>query len=381
MQIKSLDLFKEYQNIKPEIHRAIVNIIQKANFIGGEPLREFENHFATFTQTKGCVGVGNGTDALEIAIKSLNLPKNSEIILPSNTFIASLEAILNTGHQAVLVDCGEDYLIDPIKIQNAITSKTSAIMVVHLYGRACDMESILKIANKHNLKIIEDCSQAHGAKILYHGKPKSIGSIGDIGCFSFYPGKNLGAYGDGGAIVSNEIDLIEKCKIIANHGIKNNKYDHSLVGRNSRLDTIQAAILDIKLKYLQTNNQYRQNISKIYDKHLSVFQNILLPPKTDYQDSNVWHLYVIRLINKFKGKRKIILDFLEKNNIACGIHYPQDLGSLPFINSLDNCKVSSNQYAKEYSKEILSLPIGTHIREKEIEYIANKFQELQNLIK
>ncbi|PAF43881.1 DegT/DnrJ/EryC1/StrS family aminotransferase [Helicobacter sp. 11S03491-1] len=378
MEIKFLDLSQEYAHLKSEIDCIMDEILQSSSFIGGKYLQEFETNFAHFMQARGCVGVGNGTDALEIAIKALNLEPNSEIILPANSFIASAEAILNNGHQAVFVDCKEDYLIDPLCIQNALTKKTAAIMPVHLYGKACDMETIIQIAQTHHLKIIEDCSQAHGAKAIVCGEEKSIGSIGDVGCFSFYPSKNLGAYGDGGAIISNDLGLLETCFEIANHGIKNHdKYNHHLIGRNSRLDALQAGILNIKLKYLKASNTYRQQLAKIYHENLSIFKNILPPSLEGFEDNSVWHLYVIRMVGSWEGKREAMIRHLKQNNIACGIHYPSDLGSLDIITTHCNCKVISNKNAKKYAKEILSLPIGNHISQKEIQLICQKIQEFE----
>lgn len=380
MQIKFLDLYAEYNILKPQIDSLLSEILHSSVFVGGKYVQKFEENFSRFNRTKGCVGVGNGTDALEIAIKALNLPVASEIIVPANTFFASVESILNSGYKAVLVDCTEDYLIDIKALENAISPKTSAIMPVHLYGRACDMNSIMDLAKKHSLKVIEDCSQAHGAKILWKDEIKNVGSIGNVGCFSFYPGKNIGAYGDGGAIISNDLELLKICRSISNHGITNNKYDHALIGRNSRLDSLQAGILDIKLKRLQDSNAARQKCAETYSQNLSTFENIFLPPKSCFKENNVWHLYVIRLVKKWKGKRKIIMEYLEKNGIACGIHYPQDLGSLEVLLGHPECKIASNKNAKKYASDILSLPIGEHIKQEQILYICEKFYELEKII-
>lgn len=374
MRIKFLDLTQNYYNLKSQIDPLISEILETSNFIGGKFLQEFEENFACFTQTRGCVGVGNGTDALEIAIKALCLPKNSEIILPANSFIASCEAILNNDLKAVFVDCNENYLIDTDKILEAITPQTSAIMPVHLYGRTCDMYPILQIAHKHDLKIIEDCSQAHGAKTQSN---KSIGSIGDIGCFSFYPGKNLGAYGDGGAIVSNDITLLQNCRSISNHGTKNSeKYLHIQIGRNSRLDALQAAILNIKLKFLPAHNIHRQKNACLYEEKLHGLKNILTPT-TSIRMENVWHLFVVRLIGEWEGKRDEMKKYLAKNGVDTSIHYPQALNEIQAIASHPNCIVSSSANAKSFAKNILSLPIGEHIGEKEITYICEVISKFQ----
>lgn len=374
MDIKFLDLTKEYHQLKPEIDLALEEIFQSSSFINGKQVSDFEAHFADFLGVGGCIGVGNGTDALEIAIKALNLPKDSEIILPANSFIASLEAIINNGYKAVLVDCGEDFLIDNECIKKAISPKTSAIMPVHLYGRACNMEKILEIAKQNNLKIIEDSSQAHGAKSIINGSYKNVGSIGDVGCFSFYPGKNLGAYGDGGAISSNDIALLQKCKIIANHGNDKEKYHHILLGRNSRLDSIQAAIIDIKLKYLSQSNEHRQQISELYTKKLSSIPHITTPPPSSYKNHCVWHLYTIILDDNIY-KRDELKQYLQDRAISTGIHYPQALSEIKAVTQNPNCILYPTPNAQKYSKNTLSLPIGNHIQEKEVDYICGVIED------
>lgn len=374
MDIKFLDLTKEYHQLKPEIDLALKEIFQSSSFINGKQVSDFEAHFADFLEVSGCIGVGNGTDALEIAIRALNLPKDSEIILPANSFIASLEAVVNNGHKAVLVDCGEDFLIDSECIKKALTPKTSAIMPVHLYGRACNMEKILEIAKQNNLKIIEDCSQAHGAKSILNGSYKNVGSIGDIGCFSFYPGKNLGAYGDGGAISSNDIALLQKCKIIASHGNDKEKYHHILLGRNSRLDSIQAAIIDIKLKYLAQANEHRQQISELYTEKLSKIPHIITPPPSSYKNHCVWHLYTIILEGNLY-KRDELKQYLQDHRVSTGIHYPQALSEIKAVTQNPDCILHPTPNAQKYSKNILSLPIGNHIQEKEVDYICGVIRD------
>lgn len=374
MNIKFLDLAKEYHQLKAEIDLALEEIFQSSSFINGKQVSDFEAHFADFLQVGGCVGVGNGTDALEIAIKALNLPKGSEIILPANSFIASLEAILNNGYKAVLVDCGEDFLIDSECIKKAISPKTCAIMPVHLYGRACDMEKILEIAGHNNLKIIEDCAQAHGAKSILNGSYKNVGSIGDVGCFSFYPGKNLGGYGDGGAISSNDIALLQKCRIIANHGNDKEKYHHILLGRNSRLDSIQAAIIDIKLKYLSQSNEHRQQISELYTEKLSKIPHIITPPPSSYKNHCVWHLYTIMLDDN-THKRDELKQYLQDHSISTGIHYPQALSEIEALTQNSDCILCPTPNAQKYAKNILSLPIGNHIQEKEVDYICRVIED------
>ncbi|PAF46708.1 hypothetical protein BKH46_06585 [Helicobacter sp. 12S02634-8] len=379
MEVRFLDLHAQYKQLKPQIDALFADILRQGVFVGGEWVGTFESNFAAFTQTQGCVGVGNGTDALEIALKALDLKPKSEIILPANTFFASLEAVLNSGHKAVLVDCNADYLIDTNSLQEALTPNSAAIMPVHLYGRACDMGAIMDIARRYSLKVIEDCAQAHGAQSLWEGEPRSVGSIGDVGCFSFYPGKNLGAYGDGGGIVSKDPKIVQKCRSLANHGIQNNKYDHRLIGRNSRLDTLQAGILNIKLQALKTANATRAKIAKLYEQGLSQFDGIKTPASGGFIGNHVWHLYVICLVRGWEGKRDIVMEYLQKNGIQCLTHYPKDLSSLEVVASHPDCRIFANTNAVKYAQNIISLPMGEHITQDHIQYICEKFGALQKL--
>jgi dTDP-4-amino-4,6-dideoxygalactose transaminase len=347
--IKFLDLNEQYISIKNDIDKAICSVITDSAFVGGKYVQRFEENFANYQNTKYCVGVGNGTDALEIAIKSLNLPKFSEIIVPANSFIASAEAVVNSGYKIVFCDINhDDYTINIEELKKNITPNTSAIMAVHLYGHPCDMDSLLEIAKKHNLKIIEDCAQAHGSEY----KGKRLGAIGDIGCFSFYPGKNLGAYGDGGAIVTNNNELAVKCRMIANHG-RISKYDHEFVGRNSRLDGMQAAILNVKLNYLDNWTEYRINVANIYIDGLLNISGIKLPVKKDWA-KHVYHLFVVRYRNRDELMKK-----LNSAGIETGIHYPIALPKLKAFNNIGFDVL--NSFSGKFDKHLLSLPIGSHI--------------------
>ena len=244
MKIDFSDLNYQYKILKKQIDKNLGEVIENSSFIGGSFIKKFEYSFSKFCESKYCLGVGNGTDAIEIAIQALNLPKNSEIIVPANTFIATAEAVIRSGNKVIFADVNySNHLIDTQKLEKKITKRTSAIIPVHLYGQSCDMENLIKLIKKYKLKLIEDCSQAHGA--MY--KKKHVGTFGDFGTFSFYPGKNLGGFGDGGCIITNNNKLYLKCKRIANHG-RLKKFDHNLVGRNSRLDNLQASILLEKIK-------------------------------------------------------------------------------------------------------------------------------------
>lgn len=357
--IKFLDLKDQYENIKEEIDATITKVINETAFIGGKYVENFEKEFADYQEVKYCIGVGNGTDALEIAIESLDLPKGSEIIVPANSFIASSEAITRTGHKVVFCDCDkENYTISISSLKSKITKNTKAIIAVHLYGHPCDMDELLSIAKEYDLKIIEDCAQAHGAEY----KGKKIGGIGNIGTFSFYPGKNLGAYGDGGAIVTNERNLAKKCKMIANHG-RIEKYNHEFEGRNSRLDALQAGILSVKLKYLDKWTARRIEIANYYLENLNNLENIILPKREAYV-KQVYHLFVIR-----SKKRDELQKYLKDNNIQSGIHYPISLPKLEAYNYLK--QANEKFFANTSDKELLSLPIGDHLALKDIEHIVN----------
>ncbi|MBT4764472.1 DegT/DnrJ/EryC1/StrS family aminotransferase [bacterium] len=347
--IKFLDLHTQYLSIKDEVDSEIASVISESAFIGGRHVREFEENFAEYQQAKYCVGVGNGTDALEIAIEALNLPKHSEIIVPANSFIASAEAIVRSGHKIVFCDISADnYTINLEDLKRKITLNTSAIIAVHLYGHPCNMDLLLAIARKHNLKIIEDCAQAHGAEY----KGKRIGAIGDVGCFSFYPGKNLGAYGDGGAIITNNEKIAIKCRMIANHG-RTEKYNHEFEGRNSRLDGLQAAILNVKLQYLDIWTDHRIMIANIYIDEMKNITKIKVPIISG-SVRHVYHLFVIRFPERDKLK-----EYLKSEKIETGIHYPIALPKLQAFNYIngDYDKFTACQI----DKNLLSLPIGGHV--------------------
>jgi dTDP-4-amino-4,6-dideoxygalactose transaminase len=364
--IKFLDLQKQYQSIKTEIDTAIQNVLTDAIFVGGKYVDKFESEFAKYQDAKYCIGVGNGTDALEIAIEALDLPRNSEIIVPANSFIASAEAVTRSGYKVVFCDCDEsNYSISIPSLKSKITSKTKTIIAVHLYGHPCDMDSILEVANKSNLKVIEDCAQAHGAEY----KGKRVGAIGDIGTFSFYPGKNLGAYGDGGAIVTNYEELAKKSRMISQHGgLK--KYEHEFEGRNSRLDTIQAAILSVKLKYLDSWTGARIKAANYYLKNLKELDGLILPQKEIWA-KQVYHLFVIRV--KYRDK---LQSYLQKNHISTGIHYPIALPKLPAFKHLN--QKNDLFFANNSDSELLSLPISENLSENELKTICEKIKDFIN---
>ena len=365
--VKFLDLKSQYYSIKSEIDKAIQNVIENSTFIGGEHVAQFETNFSNYVGTDYCIGVGNGTDALEIAIEALDMPIGSEIIVPANSFIASSEAVTRSGHKVVFVDIDtESYVISIEDLKKRITPKTKAIMAVHLYGHPCDMDELAKIAKEYNLYIIEDCAQAHGAEY----KGKRVGGIGDIATFSFYPGKNLGAYGDGGAITTNNLELSVQCRKIANHG-RTAKYDHDFEGRNSRLDSLQAAILNVKLKYLDGWIDKRIQVADKYLLELDGVEDITLPVKQDWA-KQAYHLFVIRT-----NRRDELKSYLTEKDIQTGVHYPI---SLPKLKAYQYTKQANDQmFANSSDTSLLSLPIGEHLTDEDIAHVVNTVKSFFNV--
>ncbi len=363
MRVPFVDLKKQYLSIKNEIDTTVQKIIDETSFIGGKYLKSFEKNFAAYIGAKHCIGVGNGTDALFVALKSLGIGSNDEVITAANSFIATSEAITMTGARAVFVDCDKDtYNIDTKKLEKAVTNRTKAIIPVHLYGQPADMDDIQEIAKGHNLYVIEDAAQAHGAKY----KQKNIGILSDCACFSFYPGKNLGAYGDAGAVVTNNDNLAQKASMFSNHGRKE-KYDHEFEGVNSRMDSLQAAILDIKLKHLEKWTDRRIAVAKKYSEGLkdTVITPIVLPDRR-----HVYHLYVVRV----KNRTKVMKALLEKN-IHTGIHYPIPLPFLKAYSYLGH-KPSDFPVANSIKDEILSLPIYGEMEDVQVLYVTDQLRQI-----
>lgn len=363
--IKLVDLKAQYLAIKDEIDAAIKKVLMDTAFIGGPYAKSFEKAFADFCNIKHCIGVGNGTDALYVAIRALGIGAGDEILTAANTFIATSEAITMSGAKVVFVDINpKTYNIDPEKIEEKITSRTKGIIPVHLYGQPADMDPILDIARKYNLKVIEDAAQAHAA--VYKGR--KIGSIGDMGCFSFYPGKNLGAYGDAGAIVTDNDELATKARMIANHG-RANKYDHEFEGVNSRLDGLQAAVLEVKLKHLHEWTERRRKNAYRYNELLK--DTALITPIEINDIKAVYHLYVVRASN---GQRKGLQDHLKLKGISTGIHYPIALPNLKAYQYMNHTKDEFPEAVKA-SQEIISLPMFPELENSQIELITNCIKE------
>ena len=364
MNIPLVDLKIQYQSIKPDIDSVISEVISKTAFIGGAYVNSFEKSFAGFCNVKHCVGVGNGTDALFIALKVLGIGEGDEVIVPANSFIATSEAVTLTGARVTFVDINpKTYNMDPNRLEDYLikraNSRPKAVIPVHLYGQPADMDPILSLADKHGLKVIEDAAQAHGA--LYKGR--QIGSIGHVACFSFYPGKNLGAYGDGGAIVTNDDEFAIRARMYANHG-RIDKYDHQVEGVNSRLDGLQAAILGVKLKHLPEWTEKRRKNAYLYNHYLKD-TGLITPAEMDGVRA-VYHLYVVRIKKALRAK---LQEYLGTKGISTGIHYPI---ALPNLRAYTYLKHSGDDFpeATEASQEILSLPMYPELTEAQISYIS-----------
>jgi dTDP-4-amino-4,6-dideoxygalactose transaminase len=361
--IPLVDLKAQYETIKREIDDAIQHVIGDTAFIKGKYTREFEDNFARALGARHCIGVGNGTDALFIALRVLGIGRGDEVITAANSFIATSETITMTGAKVVFVDIDpETYTMDTAKIEEKITPKTKAIIPVHLYGQPADMEPILEISRDRGLLIIEDAAQAHFAEY----KGRMVGTLGDLACFSFYPGKNLGAYGDAGAIVTDNYEWATKIRRIADHG-RAGKHDHLFEGMNSRMDGLQGAILNVKLKYLHLWTQKRREIAAAYNGRLKGIDGIVTPVEREYV-KHVYHLYVIR-----SQSRESLIDYLRIKGISTGVHYPEALPNLQAYGYL-GYKPSDFPVASQYQKEILSLPIYPELSENQIQHITDSIK-------
>lgn len=366
MQVPFVDLKAQYMAIKNEIDQAISSVIYDSAYIGGKYVRQFEEKFAEYCRTKYCVSVGNGTDAIYIVLRALGIGKGDEAITVANSFIATSEAITMTGAGVVFVDCDpKTHNIDPKKVNAAITPRTKAIVPVHLYGRPADMVALEIIAEKHGLFLVEDAAQAHGAQL----QGRRVGTFGKAACFSFYPGKNLGAYGDGGAIVTNDENLAAACRMIANHG-RVKKYDHEFEGINSRLDGLQAAILCVKLKYLENWTDSRRMNAALY-RTLLDGSGIVTPIERE-DERHVYHLFVIRVSN-----REDVEANLARHGISTGIHYPIALPNLAAYKYL-GFHPGDFPVAMKFSGEILSLPMFPELTQDQIHYVC---EHLVNAVK
>jgi dTDP-4-amino-4,6-dideoxygalactose transaminase len=358
MKIPFVDLFAQYQNIKTDIDQAIATTIRNSSYIGGQAIKDFETAFAAYLGIDHVIACANGTDSIEILLKTYGITEGDEVIVPALSWISTSEAVSSVGATPVFVDIEKDYFtLDPSLLEKAIMPKTKAIIPVHLYGHPADMPAIMKIARAHNLIVIEDCAQAHGAKI----DGVTAGTFGHAASFSFYPGKNLGAYGDAGCMATNDPAVAEKTRMIAQHGQKG-KHNHVIEGRNSRLDGLQAAILLAKLPHLEKWTESRIANAGTYSKLLE--KACLSIPMIKLGSRHVFHLYVIRTENRDQVQRR-----LSEAGVETAIHYPT---ALPFLPCYSQWKLRPESFPVAYAfqNKILSLPLFPELREEEIAYIA-----------
>ncbi|MBP5598289.1 MAG: DegT/DnrJ/EryC1/StrS family aminotransferase [Pseudobutyrivibrio sp.] len=363
MNIPFVSFVPMERELENDIRTAFNRVFERSWYIQGVENENFEKAFAEFCNTKFCVGVGNGLDAIMLALKALGIGPGDEVIVPSNTYIATALAVTYVGAKVVLVEPDiNTFNIDVKLIENAITNKTKAILPVHLYGQACDMDSILEIAKKHNLRVIEDCAQAHGATY----KDKRVGSFGDIGCFSFYPGKNLGALGDAGAIVTNNEELADRIRALGNYG-SDYKYHHIYKGNNSRLDEIQAAFLSVKLPHLDRMNAERRRIAQIYSE--GIRNSKVIVPYTIPECIPVWHIYGIRCY-----ERDLLEKHLNDRGISTNKHYPIPIHLQECYKDL-NIQIGQLPIAEMISATELSIPLYYGMSNDEVKYIINAINE------
>lgn len=365
-KLQMVDLGAQYLNIKKEIDQSIQSVVDSCAFINGPEVKNFQTELEEYLDVKHVIPCGNGTDALQIALMALDLKPGDEVITADFTFAATVEVIHLLGLKSVLVDVDYDtFLIDPEQIRKAITPKTKAIIPVHLFGQCANMDEIMKIAEEHNLYVIEDTAQAIGAEY----KGKKAGTIGTIGATSFFPSKNLGCYGDGGAIFTNDDDLAHRMRGIVNHGMYK-RYYHDEIGVNSRLDSIQAAILRVKLPRLDAYNQSRAEAAQYYSNAFSEIDGLLTPVHAG-DSTHVYHQYTLRVLN---GKRDELIEFLNKKDIPAMIYYPVPLRKQKAYDTggyHDEGFPNTNKLIDE----VLSLPMHTELDDEQLEFITASVKE------
>jgi dTDP-4-amino-4,6-dideoxygalactose transaminase len=364
MKVPFLDLKAQYNTIKTEIQSALDAVMESAAFAGGPFVEKFESEFAEYNHCRQVVGCGSGTDALRIALFALGVGKGHEVITVPNTFIATAEAITWSGAEPVFVDVDEKTCtMNPALLEKAVTSKTRAVIPVHLFGQPADMDPIMAAAKKHGLFVIEDACQAHGAEY----KGRIAGTIGDAGCFSFYPGKNLGAYGEGGAVATNNDSAAETMRIFRDHG-QPRKYYHDLIGWNARMDGIQGAVLSVKLRYLNQWNDARRRCARRYNDLLAGIKDLTLPVEADYA-RHVYHIYAIRLQH-----RDALMNALMEKEIGCGIHYPVPIHLQAAYRHM-NLAAGTFPVAEKTAAELVSLPMFPELMNDQIEFTAETIRK------
>lgn len=364
MKIPFLDLKANYLSVKNEVQTAINEVLDNTAYILGEKVTNFEKNFAQAHNVKFCYGTGSGTDANHLALWALGIGAGDEVIVPANTFIATAWGATLCGATPVFVDCEADsYNLDPNKIEAAITPKTKAIVAVHLYGQPADIDAIAVIAKKHNVYLVEDVAQAHIAEY----KGRRVGGLGIIASFSFYPGKNLGAYGEGGAVTTNDETLATKVKMHRDHGAMQ-KYNHELLGHNYRMEGIQGAVLGVKLKYLNDWTEKRRAIANKYNELLAGIKTLVLPKEMSYA-KHVYHLYVIKAQNRDK-----LMNYLNENGVATGLHYPIPLHLQKCFANL-GYKKGDFPVTEELAENCLSLPMFPEMTDEQVNYVAEKIKQ------
>jgi dTDP-4-amino-4,6-dideoxygalactose transaminase len=364
MNIQFLDLKPQYTSIQGEIHASIQQVLASGSFVLGKPVLDFENRFSEAHSVKHCIGVSSGTDANHLSLSMIDIGPGDEVIIPVNTFIATAWGATLCGSRPVFVDCHpESYNIDPLKIERAITKKTKAIVAVHLYGQATDMQPLQEIARRHDVHLVEDAAQAHLAE--YNGK--KVGGIGISAAFSFYPGKNLGAYGEAGALTTNDNEIARKARMFRDQG-QSEKYHHDSYGHNYRMEAIQGAVLGVKLKYLPQWTAQRRAVAGKYRQLLGDLEQVSLPKEMPYA-KHVYHLFVIRA-----RRRDDLKAFLEQKGIGTGLHYPIPLHLQKAFQHL-GYKKGDFPVAEKAADEILSLPMYPELTDQQIEYVCDSIRE------
>ena len=374
LNIQMVDLKSQYMKIKPQVDQAINDVLSSTQFINGEHVKSFQNELAAYLDVKHVIACANGTDALQISMMALGLKPGDEIITPSFTYIATTEVIGLLGLKPVFVDCDpENFNISVDEVEKAITKKTKAIVPVHLFGQSSDMKFIMSLAKKYNLFVIEDNAQAIGSNYLGFNQPQKTGTIGNIGCTSFFPSKNLGCFGDGGAMMTNDDELAKKLRMIANHG-QSKRYYHDIVGCNSRLDNIQAAVLRIKLKELDQYILNRQKAANYYDQNLKDLDQLTLPFR-NLDSNHVFHQYTLKLDDSIV--RDELIQYLAEKNIPAMVYYPvpahrqKMFSKIP--NSYGNMKVTN-----WLSSRVFSLPMHTELSTLQQDYIIENISNFLN---
>ena len=373
MQVPFLDLKVQYKSIKSEIDPAIQNILDNTAFVLGKAVSDFETAFAIEHGVNHCLGVSSGTDGNHLALWALGVQPGDEIIIPVNTFIATAWGATLCGAKPVFVDCENDgYNIDPIKVEAAITKKTKAIVAVHLYGQPADLDPLREIAKQNKIYLVEDCAQAHFAEY----KGKRVGGLSDTASFSFYPGKNLGAYGEGGAVTTNDDDVANKVRMIRDHGAVQ-KYNHEILGHNYRMEGIQGAVLGVKLKHLDKWTDGRRRAANTYNELLKDYSAITLPKEMNYA-RHVYHLFVIRVNDGGSKRRDALAKFLNENGISTGLHYPIPLHLQPCFKA-SGYKKGDFPITEELAECGLSLPMFPELSDEQVGYVCDSIKKFFRL--